>query len=457
MKNLNDFEFVRMVALRVQSFGGRTFYVGGCVRDRLLGIAPKDVDIEIYGITPDVLVSDILSTFGQVRFQGASFGVYRVADYDVDIALPRTENVVGKSHKDFKVYVDSNLSFEKATARRDFTINAMLQDVLTREIIDVHGGQDDLKNGIIRHVNATSFVEDALRVFRAAQFAARFDFTIAADTKYLMRTIDTMFLSKERVYGELKKALLLSYQPSRFFEELRDVNQLDFWFPEILAMYGCGQNPVYHPEGDVWTHTMQMLDFATVCRGETAYPEQFMLAVLCHDIGKPISSHTGDDGVIHAYYHDTDGVAVGRTFLRRITNNNFTIRYVTNMIEHHMKLPQMFSHNSRYKKTNALLDKSICTGDLMLLSYCDIHNKELCDNMRMCAGFLKWCQERIDIYNYIMGQPQVTGNDLMLLGLHPSVLFSKLLKEAHKLHLSGIRKDEVLRGFQTKLRKQKKI
>lgn len=454
---MNDSEFVRMVALRVQSFGGRTFYVGGCVRDSLLRIPSKDIDIEIYGIPRDVLVNDILSVFGQVRFQGASFGVYRVSDYDVDISLPRTENCVGTSHKDFKVCVNPNLSFKKATARRDFTINAMLQDVLTREIIDVYGGRDDLKNGIIRHVNAISFVEDALRVFRAAQFAARFDFTIADMTKDLMRTIDTTFLSKERVYGELKKALLLSWQPSRFFEELRDVNQLDFWFPEILAMYGCGQNPVYHPEGDVWTHTMQTLDFAAISRGDTAYPEQFMLAVLCHDIGKPISSHTGADGVIHAYQHDVNGVPVARTFLRRITNNNFTIRYVTNMVEHHMKLPQMFLHNSRYKKTNALLDKSVCTGDLMFLSFCDIHNECLCDNMNTCSGFLSWCRERIRIYDYIMGQPQVTGNDLMLLGLHPSILFSKLLKEAHKLHLSGVRKDEVLRGFQTKLRKDKLI
>ena len=239
---MKDFEFVRMVASKVQSFGGRTFYVGGCVRDKLLGLESKDIDIEIYGITREVLVNDILSAFGQVRFQGASFGVYRVSDYDVDIAFPRTENAVGKCHRDFTVCVDSNLSFEKATIRRDFTINAMLQDVLTGEIIDLYGGQDDLKNGIIRYVNATSFVEDALRVFRAAQFAARFDFTIADETKNLMKIIDTRFLSKERVYGELKKALLLSSKPSRFFEELRAVNQLDFWFSEILSMYGCGQN-----------------------------------------------------------------------------------------------------------------------------------------------------------------------------------------------------------------------
>lgn len=454
---MKDLEFVRMVASKVQSFGGRTFYVGGCVRDKLLGLESKDIDIEIYGIPRDVLVNDILSIFGQVRFQGASFGVYRVSDYDVDISLPRTENCVGTLHKDFRVCVNPNLSFDKATIRRDFTINAVLQDVLTGEIIDLYGGQDDLKNGIIRYANATSFVEDALRVFRAAQFAARFDFTIADETKNLMKTIDTRFLSKERVYGELKKALLLSSKPSRFFEELRDVNQLDFWFPEILAMYGCGQNPVYHPEGDVWIHTMQTLDFATTCRDNVAYPEQFMLAVLCHDIGKPISSHTGSDGVIHAYTHDTDGVPVGRTFLHRITNNNFTIRYVTNMIEHHMKLPQMFSRNSRNKKTNGLFDKSICMDDLMMLSYCDMHNEELCDNMNMCSDFLEWCRKRIGIYECLMLQPRVTGNDLMLLGLHPSPLFSELLKEAHKLHLSGVRKDEVLRGFQTKLRKDKLI
>lgn len=454
---MNDLDFVRMVALKVQSFGGRTFYVGGCVRDKLLGFEPKDIDIEVYGVTHDVLVNDILSTFGQVRFQGASFGVYRVSGYDVDIAFPRTENVVGKFHRDFNVCVDSNLSFEKATTRRDFTINAMLQDVLTGEIIDLHGGQDDLKNGIIRHVNAASFVEDSLRVFRAAQFAARFDFMIADDTKDLIQTIDTTFLSKERVYDEMKKALLLSSKPSRFFEELRDVNQLDFWFPEVLAMYGCGQNPMYHPEGDVWTHTMQVLDFAATCRGKVAYPEQFMLSVLCHDIGKPVSSHSGSDGVIHAYNHDTEGVSVGRTFLHRITNNNFTIRYVANMIELHMKLPQMFSHNSRYKKTNGLFDRSICMNDLMMLSYCDTHNQWIYDDIDVRSAFLVWCRKRIRVYEYRMMQPQVTGNDLLLLGLQPSPLFSELLKEAHKLHLSGVSKDEVLRGFQTNLRKRKLI
>lgn len=225
---MKDLEFVRMVASKVQSFGGRTFYVGGCVRDKLLGLESKDIDIEIYGITREVLVNDILSTFGQVRFQGASFGVYRVSDYDVDIAFPRTENAVGKCHRDFTVCVDSNLSFEKATVRRDFTINAMLQDVLTGEIIDLYGGQDDLKNGIIRYVNATSFVEDALRVFRAAQFAARFDFTIADETKNLMKTIDTRFLSKERVYGELKKSIVIIIKTVTIFRRITSRKSVRF-------------------------------------------------------------------------------------------------------------------------------------------------------------------------------------------------------------------------------------
>lgn len=454
---MNELKFVHDIATDVASVGGRTFYVGGCVRDKLLGLESKDIDIEVYGITPDVLVNDILNRFGQVRLQGATFGVYRVAGYDVDIAFPRAENNVGKHHKDFTVSVDPDMSYEKATSRRDFTINAILEDVLTGEIIDCYGGQDDLKNKIIRHVNANSFVEDALRVFRAAQFAARFGFDIDVSTKALMRGMDVMFLSKECVYEEMKKAMLLSPKPSRFFEELKDVNQLNFWFSEILALYGCEQNPMYHPEGDVWVHTMQTLDYAVNCRDNVQCPECFMLAVLCHDIGKPITSHTDVNGAIHAYRHEAEGVPVGRTFLHRITDNNFVIKYVLNMIELHMDLPKMFSHDSRIKKSNALFDKSICGHDLIYLSYCDTYDDWYYDDFDSKSMFLGWCQKRLEVYEYYMTLPQVTGEDLISLGLQPSPLFSELLQKAHRLHLSCVDKDTVLRGFVTELRKKKLI
>ena len=248
--SLKDKRMAIDIAKLVNKQGGRTFYVGGYVRDEILNKPSKDVDIEVHGITSDELKS-ILMNLGKLRTQGASFGVYNLDGYDIDIVQPRKETATGRGHKDFEVFVDPFIGYEKAAERRDFTINAMMEDVLTGEIVDPFGGYDDCKNGIIRHVNDNTFKEDPLRVLRAAQFASRFGFKIAPETKDVMREMDLSTLSHERVYGEMKKALMKSDRPSIFFETLRDVNQLDTWFPELKAMIGCEQNPIWHPEGDV--------------------------------------------------------------------------------------------------------------------------------------------------------------------------------------------------------------
>ncbi len=186
--------------------------VGGCVRDELMHIEPKDFDIEVYGIEPNKL-REILDSFGKVDAVGEAFTVYKIGE-DLDVALPRRERKVGRGHKGFVVEGDPKMSFEEAAKRRDFTINAILQDVLTGEIIDIYGGRKDIENKILRVVSKETFAEDSLRVLRAAQFAARFEFDIDEETVEICRQIDLTDLPKERIWGELEKLLLKSQKPS---------------------------------------------------------------------------------------------------------------------------------------------------------------------------------------------------------------------------------------------------
>ena len=209
----------RIADLAVQR-GGRAYFVGGCVRDKYMNKESKDVDIEVHGLEPQTLW-ELLQQVGEPAVFGESFGVYSLRHLNLDIAMPRREHAVGRGHRDFAVSVDPHIGPKEASHRRDFTVNAMMEDVLTGELIDPWNGLADLKAGILRHVDDNSFPEDPLRVLRAAQFAARFEFEVAPETVELCRGIDLSALSMERVEGELKKALLQSRKPSIFFEVLR--------------------------------------------------------------------------------------------------------------------------------------------------------------------------------------------------------------------------------------------
>ena len=258
-----DRETARRIAQEVQPLGGSVYYVGGCVRDRLLGRESKDLDIEVHGVTPQQL-EIVLDRMGGRRTVGASFGVYGLAGCGLDIAMPRRETTVGRGHRDFTVEVDPWLGPERAARRRDFTVNALMEDVLTGQVLDFFGGREDLCRGLLRHVDDHSFPEDPLRVLRGAQFAARFGFTVAEETVALCRTMDLSALSRERVEGELQKALLQAPRPSIFFRTLDTMHQLHPWFTEVQRLQGVPQPPRYHGEGDVWEHTMAVLDTAAM-------------------------------------------------------------------------------------------------------------------------------------------------------------------------------------------------
>ena len=168
----DDLMMARTIAEKVRTAGGRTFFVGGLVRDRLQGRENKDIDIEVHGITPEAL-SHILDTLGERTVMGASFGIYGLRHYRLDIAMPRSEKATGRGHRDFAVWVDPFIGVEKAAMRRDFTVNALMQDVLTDEVIDCFGGLRDLKNHVLRHVSDESFAEDPLKMMEKVRKKVR--------------------------------------------------------------------------------------------------------------------------------------------------------------------------------------------------------------------------------------------------------------------------------------------
>ena len=435
-----DRETARRIAQEVQRLGGSVYYVGGCVRDRLLGRESKDLDIEVHGVTPQQL-EIVLDRMGGRRTVGVSFGVYGLAGCGLDIAMPRREAAVGRGHRDFTVEVAPWLGPERAARRRDFTVNALMEDVLTGQVLDFFGGREDLRRGLLRHVDDHSFPEDPLRVLRGAQFAARFGFTVAEETVALCRTMDLSALSRERVEGELQKALLQAPRPSIFFRTLDTMHQLRPWFTEVQRLQGVPQPPRYHGEGDVWEHAMAVLDTAAELRPQAAQPMALMLAALAHDFGK-VAATTESGGVIHAYGHEEAGLPPAEDFLRRVIGEKALHRCVKNLVALHMKPNAMALSGASVKSTNRLLDAAIEPGDLILLALAD-HRGSRCDPPRPDPE--PFLRQRLEIYRAAMARPMVTGSDLISAGLTPDRDFSQLLAYARKLHLAGLDREAALR------------
>lgn len=441
------------IAEYVKEAGGRAFYVGGFVRDRLLGIENKDVDIEVHGLEPDALY-EILGRLGEPLSFGKSFGVFALKGEDIDIAMPRRERATGSGHRDFEVDVDPFIGTREAARRRDFTINALMEDVLTGELVDHFGGRRDLDEGVIRHIDPATFIEDPLRVLRGAQFAARFGFAIVPDTIELCRGIDLSALSRERVEEEMKKALLKADRPSIFFESLRAMDQLDVWFPELKQTIGLEQDPVFHPEGDVWTHTMEVIDRAAAFRDRVSGPYRFMLLALTHDLGKIVTTEVVK-GRIHAYEHETKGMPLVEAFMDRLTGEKDVKNYVYNMVPLHMR-PNVAAYSKpALKSTNRMFDAAEAPADLIWFAEAD---KPVISGNDAFSGDREFLIERLKAYEETMAKPYVMGRDLIEAGLEPGEDFSEILAHAHKLRLAGIDKEPALKqalSFAHKLRKSK--
>ena len=425
----------RRIARMAEKAGGRVYFVGGFVRDGVMGQESKDVDIEIHGMTADA-VRKMLGEIGPWKEMGASFGVFALRGYTLDIALPRRGGGKGEDAD-----IDPFMGVEEAARRRDFTMNAMMRDALTGALIDLFGGQADIQNRVIRHVDERTFRRDPLRAIRAAQFAARLEFAIAPETMALCRTLDLGGLARERVMGEMEKALTRSRRPSRCFEALREMGQLEPWLKEVAALIGVKQRADCHPEGDAWTHTMLVVDEAAKLRDEAKNPTGLMLAALLHDVGKAVAMQE-KEGVIHAYGHETAGVPLAEDFLRRLTGEKALCRYVLNMVELHMKPNLYAAQNSGQKAWNRLFDRSACPEDLLLLAKAD-HRGRI--NAAPYAETERTIRARFLAYEEMMARPHITGADLLARGIQPGEEMGRLLEEAHRLRLAGVKKEDALR------------
>jgi tRNA nucleotidyltransferase (CCA-adding enzyme) len=326
---------VRDVAVSIREAGGRALLVGGWVRDRLLGIDSKDYDLEVFGLTLERLEA-VLSRFGEVIAIGRSFGVLHIKGMDMDVAIPRRDSKAGPGHRGFVVDLDPDLGFDEAARRRDLTINSIGYDLLTGEILDPHGGRDDLSAKRLRATDPAHFAEDSLRGLRVAQFLARFGMAADDELFDLCAGLDLSDLPGERLQDEFRKLLLKAERPSTGFEFLRETGLLKY-FPELLAMVGVPQDPVWHPEGTVWEHTMMVLDEAARLRtGHGAEDWTLMLGALCHDLGKPGTTEIDENGKIRSPGHEPAGVPVTEEFLGRLRISAEVSAQVSGLVRHHL-------------------------------------------------------------------------------------------------------------------------
>ncbi len=328
----------------LRAAGYRAVVAGGSVRDALLGLEPKDFDIEVYGISYDTLAA-FLSRRGPVDVIGKSFGVVKLAvpgGHLWDFGIPRRDSKTGTHHRDFRTEFPG-LTPREAASRRDFTINAIAFDPLSGELLDFFGGQQDLRHRILRATSG-AFSEDPLRVLRGMQFACRFDLALDPSTADMSRAIAQEYstLAKERVAEEFIKWAVKSTRPGRIGEYLEATGWM-IHFPEIQCLVGVPQDPEWHPEGDVGVHTMLVLNEAAriAARDGVEGDDRAVLlfAALAHDFAKPSTTELRErDGRRRwtSWGHEPAGGPMARAFLARIGIKSTIIDQVAPLVENHL-------------------------------------------------------------------------------------------------------------------------
>lgn len=435
-------ELARGIAEAVRAAGGRALVVGGWVRDRLRGHPSKDLDLEVFGIPQDRL-AELLAAFGRVEAVGQSFPVYKVitgSASDLDVALPRRESKRGRGHKGFEVTGDPSMSLEDAARRRDFTINAIFWDPLSDVFEDPFGGRADLERRMLRAVDRTTFGDDSLRVLRAVQFAARFEFAVEEETAALCRNIALDDLPPERIWGEIEKLLLQARRPSIGFALALDLGVIDRIFPEMRRLVGCEQEPEWHPEGDVWTHTLMVVDKARELNGALDRPQLItvMLGAVCHDLGKPATT-AFIDGRLRSPDHEQAGVAPASKLLDRLnlhTIDGFDVRTQTlGLVAHHLKPGMFFKAGNVGDGAFRRLAQKV---DLELLA-----RIARADCLGRAGDFdcsaMDWFIERARALGvqHEPPEPLLLGRHLLALGLSPGPRVGEILRHVYEKQLDG--------------------
>jgi tRNA nucleotidyltransferase (CCA-adding enzyme) len=436
----------------VREAGGRAMLVGGSVRDRLLGMESKDLDVEIYGLEPDRL-REVLERIGRVNAVGEHFSVYKLVFYrraqdhsgdldgqssivedapqerfEIDVSLPRRESKSGRGHRGFVIKGDPSMTFEDAARRRDFTINAILYDPLTDETVDPYGGKEDLNNRLLRAVAADTFVEDSLRVLRAVQLAARFEMTIDPQTVELCRAIDLSDLPRERIWGEIDKLLTLADHPSIGLSVALDLGVLDKLFPQIRALTGYQSEDA---ADDAFKHMKLALDEAAKEARDLPKPKRLavMLATLCHDPGNLLVS-SNDHPVLEPVHSVLNTIG-----LYGIDGHDVRSQVLSLVRE--QRKPREF-YQAREKTTDGDFRRLAQRVDIELL-YRVAKSCAIARGPASSTIAEDWFIERARALGVENGPPAplLQGRHLVEAGYEPGPKMGRLLREVYELQLDG--------------------
>ena len=437
-------DVVRRIALAAREAGGRALIVGGWVRDRLRGQPSKDIDIEVFGVPQERLL-ELLTPLGRVEPVGQSFPVYKLvpagaSQGEIDVALPRRESKKGRGHKGFEVQGDPSMSIAEAARRRDFTVNTIAWDPLTDQYEDPFEGRADLERRLLRAVDPRTFADDSLRALRAVQFAARFDFTIDEETAALCRALALDDLPAERIWVEIEKLLTRAERPSIGLRLALDFGVIARVLPELLPLIGCEQEPEWHPEGDVWTHTLLVIDRARELNADLGRARlvTVMLGAVCHDLGKPPTTAL-IDGRIRSLDHEQAGVEPALALLDRLnvhTIDGFDVRgQVVGLVAHHLK-PGAFRKAANV--TDGAFRRLAQKVDLELLA-----RLARADCLGRTGHFdcsaMDWFIERARALGveHQPPSPLLRGRHLLALGLSPGPRVGEILKQVYEKQLDG--------------------
>jgi len=421
----------------------KAIVVGGSVRDHFLELPIKDYDVEVYGLDSLDDLEDILSQYGSVNLVGKSFGVLKFVyeGEEYDFSFPRTEQKVSEGHRGFDVTCDGALSYKEASLRRDFTINAMGYDIEEKAFIDPYGAKDDIKRKTLRHINDETFKEDPLRVYRAVQFCARFSYVLADETEILCKEMVEQGmleeLPKERIYTEFKKLLLKSPKPSVGFEFMRELGMLKY-YPELEAIVAVPQSPKWHPEGDVWIHTLMCVDKMVALKtGDEKHDLKMMFAILCHDLGKATHTQITPEK-ISAIGHEQAGLKPTESFLYRLTDEHDFIKSILPLVEHHLA-PSIYYRGKAKDSTIRRLSTKVNIEELVTVARADFLGRTTEESLTGIYKAGDWLLEKakvLDVYNE-PPTPLLQGRDLVALGIEPSKKYKILLDSVYKEQIAG--------------------
>ena len=425
--------------------GGRPFVVGGAVRDALLGLPVKDFDVEVFGLSVESLKA-ALAPLGSVNAVGEAFTVFKLAGLEgvegaVDVSLPRRDSKVGPGHRGIAVRGEPGLTPEAASGRRDFTINAMLFDPFAPELLDFFGGRRDLDARVLRAVDPSRFGEDPLRALRAVQLAARYGLDVDPETARLCAAMPLAELPAERVFGEIEKLLLKARRPSIGLRRLREWGLLAQVAPELLPLADTPQDLQWHPEGDVWTHTLLAVDEAVPLLEDLDRPRALavMLGTLCHDLGKPATTRF-EDGRLRSRGHEEAGLAPTRSLLDRWRVHSllgYGVReQVLALVGNHLKPGQLYDDREHVSDGAIRRLAGKCEPALL-------YRVARADCLGRAGDFppvaMEWFLERVRQLDVAERPPAplLKGRDVVALGVAPGPQVGRVVREVYERQLDG--------------------